>query len=70
MKKDSHARTLTKTISWRFIATGTTIVAAYILTGEITTALGIGGIEATAKLIFYYLHERAWANVKWGKGIL
>ena len=66
MKKDSYAKTLTKTISWRFIATGTTIIVAYIFKGEAMVALGIGAIDGTAKLLFYYLHERGWVNVRWG----
>ena len=67
MKKDSHARTLVKTISWRFIATATTMLAAYILTGRIEIALSIGAIDGLWKFFFYYFHERAWENVKWGK---
>jgi len=67
MMEETHKRTLVKSISWRIIATATTMVAAYIITGEVAIALGIGAIEATAKLLFYYLHERSWAHVSWGR---
>jgi uncharacterized membrane protein len=26
----------------------------------------VGAFEITAKIIFYYLHERAWGAVRWG----
>ena len=60
---DSKLKSLLKTISWRITATVTTIVIAYIILGDITPALAIGGIEFFAKMIIYYYHERAWT--KW-----
>ena len=49
-----------KSFSWRIIATLTTITLAWIFTGEIDTALKIGGVEFFAKMLIYYLHERFW----------
>lgn len=67
--KETHARSLTKTISWRFIATLTTTVLVYIFTGSLTLSLGVGFFEVISKLIFYYLHERAWDGISWGKTV-
>jgi uncharacterized membrane protein len=63
-----HRRTVVKAVSWRIIATMTTMVIAFIITGRLTIALEIGLFEMIAKMLFYYLHERAWAAVSWGKG--
>lgn len=60
---DSKLKSLYKTISWRITATVTTILIAYIILGDITPAMAIGGIEFFAKMIIYYYHERAWS--KW-----
>ena len=65
--RDSHLRTLVKTISWRIIATGTTITISYIITGKLTAALSIGGLEFFTKMLFYYVHERAWSTIPFGK---
>jgi len=59
--KDSHFRSIIKSVTWRVTATVTTILIAYIITGKIGDALAIGGIEVLAKLALYYAHERAWA---------
>ena len=59
----SHKVSLMKTFSWRIIATLTTFTLAWIFTGEIDTALKIGGVEFFAKMLFYYLHERAWHRI-------
>lgn len=58
---DSHARSLAKAFSWRVVATLTTSVIAYAITGRIDTAVAIGSIEFVLKFFIYYLHERVWA---------
>lgn len=60
VKKESHLRTILKTVSWRIIATTTTVTIAYFIFGDIENALKVGGIEFFAKMIIYYVHERAW----------
>ena len=65
--KESHLRSVLKGITWRIIATSTTITIAYFITGKIGDALTIGGIEFVGKVFIYYLHERAWQMVPRGK---
>lgn len=65
-QKESHARSALKAFSWRILATATTTIIAYIMTGTASTALKIGGIEFFAKMPVYYLHERAWQLVPRG----
>jgi uncharacterized membrane protein len=43
--RESHLRSVLKGFSWRIIATLTTIVIAWWVTGETQTALKVGGIE-------------------------
>lgn len=65
--KDSRIRSFVKGISWRFIATSTTMTVAYLLTGDMEVVLATGAIDVVAKLLFYYLHERAWGRFAWGR---
>ena len=60
-------RSLAKTLTWRFIATTTTIFVAFILTGSVLISLEIGSLEVILKTIFYYLHEKSWERVDYGK---
>jgi len=55
---DSNKRTLVKTITYRVAA----ILSTIPFTG-LTTALGIHLILA----IIYYIHERVWVKIGWGK---
>lgn len=63
---ESHLRSMLKAFSWRIVATTTTTTIAYSMTGQIGTALSIGGIEFFIKFFIYYAHERAWQLVPRG----
>jgi len=65
--KESHARSVVKGISWRITAMMDTVTIAWLVTGDVTTALKIGSIEWITKIMLYYLHERIWGRVAWGK---
>lgn len=53
-----------KSISWRLIATITTIILAWVVSGDMTTGFTIGGFEFVFKLIIYYLHEKFWKSIE------
>ena len=59
-------RSIFKAFSWRMIATLTTMVISWFITGNLTVAFSIGSIEVFAKMGLYYMHERAWARSKFG----
>lgn len=61
------SRSLIKSISWRIIGTIDTIIISYFITGELSFALSIGGIELITKMILYVVHERLWNTIKWGR---
>jgi len=60
-------RSIVKTISWRLTGTADTIIISYFLTGSIKLAMSIGSIELVTKMGLYYVHERIWQKVSWGK---
>ena len=60
-------RSLLKTLTWRITASLDTFVIAWIITGDWKIGGSIAGIEVITKMIIYYLHERIWNKIKWGK---
>ena len=60
-------RSLAKTLSWRVLATTTTFIVSWLITGSLKFAGSIAVIEASAKMFLYYGHERGWNKIKWGK---
>jgi len=66
MKDISKKRHIAKTITWRLIATGTTIILAWLISGDPMIGLQVGGWEFFIKMLLYYVHERAWYKVNFG----
>ena len=56
----SWKRHAAKAMTWRIVATTTTVVIVGIATGEWALAGGVGALDAAVKMVFYYLHERVW----------
>ena len=67
--KEFRSRSIIKAVTWRVIATTTTMVLAYAATGDLKIAGAIGVADVIIKLFFYYLHERAWGHLEWGKHV-
>jgi len=70
MKKqyiETNYRSLIKAISWRLTGTIDTMLISFILTGKIKLALSIGLVELITKTGLYYLHERVWNKIRYGK---
>lgn len=63
---EARRRSIAKGITWRFVASGTTMLLVYLFTGSLETMAAVGAIEVTLKLLFYYGHERIWGVIPWG----
>jgi len=64
---ETHRRSIAKAVSYRVYATILTFLIAWALTGKLTIGLQIGALDAVVKLLGYFLHERVWARIKWGR---
>lgn len=67
--KDSRIRSIVKALTWRAVATGTTMSLVYIGTGDVELMAHIGMADVIIKLFFYYVHERAWGRISWHRAI-
>ncbi len=67
---DRHYRSLVKAISWRVTGTFDTVLISFLITGRIRWALSIGFVELFTKVTLYYLHERFWNKVSFGRARL
>ena len=74
--RDSPQRSIMKTITYRLFASGAMFVAIFIYSREyqslsLAESIGNAGfiaiIEFGIKLVIYYIHERIWSGIKWGK---
>lgn len=64
---DAHLRSFLKACSWRFVGSMDTFLLSLLVTGRLRYAVSIAGTEVLTKIFLYYLHERAWRLVPWGR---
>ena len=58
--KQSRLRHIAKTVTWRLVGTIDTVLVGWLVSGDATMGLTIGGWELASKTLLYYFHERAW----------
>jgi len=68
--KPTTLRSLAKSISWRIWGTIDTTILSFLISGNLHFALTIGSFEVVTKILFFFVHERIWAQIKWGRQIL
>ncbi|HEY3325441.1 MAG TPA: DUF2061 domain-containing protein [Planctomycetota bacterium] len=70
---DSHARSVAKAVSWRIIATFVTTAlvfgVSYVLVNndKMKFAAIVGGADAVIKFGAYFIHERVWERIRYGR---
>ncbi len=64
---ETHARSLAKAVSWRATGSLDTFIVAFVITANPKIAGSVAITEIVTKILIYYLHERVWAFVPWGK---
>lgn len=65
--KEAHLRSILKAVSYRLLAAIATATIVFVFTRRIVLSIGVGLVESVAKIICYYLHERAWSFIGFGK---
>lgn len=64
---DTNSRSLVKTISWRLTGSGATFTIAYLVGGNMAVAGTIATVQIIINTILYFIHERLWDMLTWGK---
>jgi uncharacterized membrane protein len=64
---ESNTRSIVKTVTWRLTGSGATFLISYIMTGNLSIAGTIAVVQMTSNTVLYYIHERIWNRLKWGK---
>jgi uncharacterized membrane protein len=64
---ENKIRSLSKSISWRIIALLNGWMVTYLFTGDLKNSFFISFVANISGFILYYIHERVWNKMKWGK---
>jgi len=63
----SKKRSLLKAVSWRIGGSVVTVLAVLSLTKDTSLSLTAGLLDVTVKFAAYYIHERVWNRIRYGR---
>jgi uncharacterized membrane protein len=64
---DTNGRSLVKTLTWRVTGSASTFTIAYLVTGSFGISSLVAVIQMCVNTVLYWIHERVWARVTWGR---
>ncbi len=64
---ETRARSIVKALTWRMGGLIVTGIVVWAATGNVKLAASIGLADTLIKLGAYYVHERCWLKVRFGR---
>jgi uncharacterized membrane protein len=64
---ETNSRSIAKAVSYRLLGSAVTAFIFFILTGQGTLSLGAGALDVVMKIGAYFLHERIWDRINYGR---
>jgi len=64
---DSHVRSLAKAVSYRVLGSAATALVVYLFSGNMPLSASVGGLDMVLKIVLYFLHERLWNYIPFGR---
>jgi sulfate adenylyltransferase large subunit len=64
---ETRARSAAKAFTWRMTGSLDTFLLAALISKNLHIAAGVALAEVLTKTALYYVHERAWTLIRWGR---
>ena len=65
--KDTHARSIVKSLVWRISGIIILAVISWLVTRDWKSMTLITLIFHSIRVVLYYIHERIWERISWGR---
>jgi uncharacterized membrane protein len=65
--KVTKTRSFVKALSYRIWGTLSSVVVVYVITKNVSLSVTIAFWETVLKIFIYYVHERVWNYIQWGR---
>lgn len=65
--REKIPRTLAKLITWRFLISAQYFIIGWWASGNPWVGLGAVGAALIVNSTLYWIHERTWNKIDWGK---
>ena len=67
MHVDTNSRSFVKAVTYRIFGSLTTAGIVYFYSGNAKVSAGAGLADAFSKILLYFLHERVWSYIPFGR---
>ena len=67
MQVDTHQRSIVKAVTYRVFGSLTTAGIVFFYNGNAKMAMGAGLMDAASKIVLFYLHDRVWDYIPFGR---
>ena len=64
---ETNKRTLAKATTWQLLGLMVMTSVGFIMTGSVAQGGAFAMITATIGFITFFMHERIWARIGWGR---
>ena len=64
---ETPLRSIVKSLTWQLFGLVTMTAIAFAVTGNIASAGGLALGAAITGFVFFFVHERIWALIPWGR---
>ncbi len=64
---ETHKRSIVKALTWRAMGAVFTTTLVWVFTGRLGMAATLGIVDTVLKLGAYYVHERLWNRISFGR---
>ncbi len=64
---ETHARSIVKAVVYRVLIVLSVFIITYATTHRVADAASITGLTAISGTIIYYIYERVWSRITWGR---
>lgn len=65
---ETQTRSIAKAVSYRILGSSVTALIVFVLTGRVGLSFGAGALDMISKVVAYYIHERIWNHIGYGRG--
>ena len=64
---ETNARSIAKAVSYRVLGSIATAGIVFVFSRKLTLSLEVGAIESLVKIGMYFIHERVWNHIDFGR---
>jgi adenylylsulfate kinase len=64
---ETNTRSIAKAVSYRILGSAVTGLIVFVLTGRGGLSVGAGALDIVLKIGAYFVHERIWDRIDFGR---